>query len=229
MPVAQLDRASDFESEGCRFESCRAHHKGKKMKIIKPFGPSIGKFELKKTTIAKTNNYCDFIMASKTKSRKLDHSNKLIGNVEQQFIITKASFKKILENEIISAIKKYYLQVPGVKVKKVTIDSAWIVCQYAGDFNPPHIHRGNISGVGYLKIPSSISTGKEKGLAGNISFMDGRVSMPRNSPPLVQHRQTFKPKVGNLFIFPSFLMHDVHPFRGEGERRSFSFNAFVDS
>ena len=72
MPVAQLDRASDFESEGCRFESCRAHHKGKKMKIIKPFGLSIGKFELKKTTIAKTNNYCDFIMASKTKSRRHD-------------------------------------------------------------------------------------------------------------------------------------------------------------
>jgi hypothetical protein len=68
-------------------------------------------------------------MASKTKSRKLDHSNKLIGNVEKQFIITKASFKKILENEIISAIKKYYLQAPGVKVKKVTIDSAWIVCR----------------------------------------------------------------------------------------------------
>ena len=24
-PVAQLDRVTDFESEGCRFESCRAH------------------------------------------------------------------------------------------------------------------------------------------------------------------------------------------------------------
>ena len=24
--VAQLDRASDYESEGCRFESCRAHY-----------------------------------------------------------------------------------------------------------------------------------------------------------------------------------------------------------
>jgi hypothetical protein len=23
-PVAQLDRVADFESEGCRFESCRA-------------------------------------------------------------------------------------------------------------------------------------------------------------------------------------------------------------
>ena len=26
-PVAQLDRASDFESAGRRFDSCRAHHK----------------------------------------------------------------------------------------------------------------------------------------------------------------------------------------------------------
>jgi hypothetical protein len=25
-PVAQLDRASDYESEGHRFESCRVHH-----------------------------------------------------------------------------------------------------------------------------------------------------------------------------------------------------------
>jgi hypothetical protein len=26
-PVAQLDRVSDYESEGRKFESCRAHHK----------------------------------------------------------------------------------------------------------------------------------------------------------------------------------------------------------
>ena len=26
-PVAQLDRVVDFESNGCRFESCRACHK----------------------------------------------------------------------------------------------------------------------------------------------------------------------------------------------------------
>ena len=109
------------------------------------------------------------------------------------------------------------------------LERAWIVSQYAGDFNPPHLHRGNISGVGYLKIPSSIKNNKEKDLAGLISFFDGRVSLPRNSPPLVKHRQTFKPRVGDFYIFPAFLMHDVHPFRGEGERRCFSFNAFVDA
>src|SRR5437588_3981192 len=30
-PVAQLDRASDFESEGRRFDSCRAYHQIKKL------------------------------------------------------------------------------------------------------------------------------------------------------------------------------------------------------
>lgn len=27
VPVAQLDRVSDSDSDGCRFESCQAHHK----------------------------------------------------------------------------------------------------------------------------------------------------------------------------------------------------------
>ena len=126
--------------------------------------------------------------------------------------------------------KRYdYDKTLNIKVKKIRIEKAWIVSQFAGDFNPPHLHRGNISGVGYLKIPSSIKRNKEKDLAGLISFFDGRVSLPRNSPPLVKHRETFKPRVGDLYIFPSFLMHDVHPFRGDGERRCFSFNAFVDA
>ena len=88
------------------------------MKLFKPFGPSIGKVELKKTIIGNVNDYCDKVMASKLKSKKLDHSSKLIGNVEQQFIITRSNFKKILEKEIIFSIKKYYLGVLGVKVKK---------------------------------------------------------------------------------------------------------------
>lgn len=29
VPVAQLDRAPDYESDGCKFESCRAHYSGR--------------------------------------------------------------------------------------------------------------------------------------------------------------------------------------------------------
>jgi hypothetical protein len=33
-----------------------------------------------------------------------------------------------------------------------------------------------------------------------------------------------KPKVGQLLMFPSTLLHTVYPFQGSGERRSLAFN-----
>ena len=199
------------------------------MKVYKPFGPTIGKTKLSKTIVKKLNNFSDKVIQNKKLSKKLDYDHRLIGSMKQQFSIPRKILKLGLENQIKKAIKDYYLNTINIKVKKIRIERSWIVSQYAGDFNPPHLHRGNISGVGYLKIPSSIRRNEEKDLAGLISFFDGRVSLPRNSPPLVKHRETFKPVVGDLYIFPAFLMHDVHPFRGEGERRCFSFNAFVDA
>ena len=199
------------------------------MKVYKPFGPTIGKTKLSKTFVKKLNNFSDKVIQNKKLSKKLDYDHRLIGSMKQQFSIPRKILKLGLENQIKKAIKDYYLNTINIKVKRIKIERSWIVSQYAGDFNPPHLHRGNISGVGYLKIPSSIRRNEEKDLAGLISFFDGRVSLPRNSPPLVKHRETFKPVVGDLYIFPAFLMHDVHPFRGEGERRCFSFNAFVDA
>jgi hypothetical protein len=39
---------------------------------------------------------------------------------------------------------------------------------------------------------------------------------------------SFKPAVGDFYIFPGWLLHAVEPFGGVGERRSMSFNAFVE-
>ena len=36
----------------------------------------------------------------------------------------------------------------------------------------------------------------------------------------------FKPEVGMMIVFPSWLKHTVYPFYCEGERRSMSFNAY---
>ena len=37
------------------------------------------------------------------------------------------------------------------------------------------------------------------------------------------------PKVGEFYLFPSYLMHTVYPFSGtDEERRSVSFNAKID-
>ena len=37
------------------------------------------------------------------------------------------------------------------------------------------------------------------------------------------------PRVGDLYLFPNYLMHTVFPFKGtDEERRSISFNAKID-
>ena len=37
----------------------------------------------------------------------------------------------------------------------------------------------------------------------------------------------FKPEVGTILLFPSYLKHFVYPFYCDGERRSMSFNAHM--
>ena len=38
-----------------------------------------------------------------------------------------------------------------------------------------------------------------------------------------------KPKVGDFYFFPNYLMHTVYPFKDtKEERRSISFNAKID-
>ena len=38
------------------------------------------------------------------------------------------------------------------------------------------------------------------------------------------------PKVGDFYFFPNYLMHSVYPFKNKSaERRSISFNAYIDN
>ena len=40
---------------------------------------------------------------------------------------------------------------------------------------------------------------------------------------------TIQPKVGDFYFFPNYVMHTVYPFADtEEERRSVSFNAYLD-
>jgi hypothetical protein len=100
------------------------------------------------------------------------------------------------------------------------------VSQYAGTPSPVHFHTGDISGVMYLKVPE-IDEGEEARTyisgrhAGYINFLIG--GKQRFSKSLI----SFKPQVGDFYIFPGWLLHVAEPFRGTGERRSLAFNAFV--
>ena len=109
----------------------------------------------------------------------------------------------------------------------VTIHSAWGNISVAGDFNPPHHHTGSVSGVGYLRLPDDIErewlTEDHDPSAGMIHFWDGR---PNHD---TVHMYRAKPRAGDIYFFPAWLTHNVHPFRSKGERWSFSFNLGVQN
>ena len=119
--------------------------------------------------------------------------------------------------------KNYIKRCTKKNVKKISLKNLWVVRQFKNEYNPIHFHGGNISGVGYLKIPKNITKShKRLKTNGTIDFIHGSKSFLNNS--LFNHN----PKVGDMILFPNYLMHTAYPFKREGERRSFSFNIDID-
>ena len=109
------------------------------------------------------------------------------------------------------------------EIKNFQLIKSWVVRQFQNDYNPVHFHDGNVSGVGYLKIPNNLTKGHKKiKTNGTIDFIYGSKSFLNNS--IFNH----KPRVGDLILFPNNLMHTAYPFKSDGERRSFSFNIDID-
>ena len=73
------------------------------------------------------------------------------------------------------------------------------------------------------KIPKFLDS-KKKNLKtnGTIDFINGSKMFLNNS--IYNH----SPKVGDVLLFPNYLMHTAYPFSTKGERRSFSFNVEID-
>ena len=60
------------------------------MKVLSPFGPKIAKLKLSSNLIKKLNNEVEKIISKKNLVKKLDYSNKLVGQVKQEFQIPKS-------------------------------------------------------------------------------------------------------------------------------------------
>ena len=193
------------------------------MKILSPFGPRIAIIKIPFNIIKKINNEVENIIKDKKKLKNNDYSNKLVGQVEQEIELKNKFIKKNLRSFISKSINQYIKKTINKKPKKIRIKNLWVVRQFKNDYNPIHFHSGDISGVGYLKIPNNLTQGNKKiKTNGTIDFIHGSRSFLNNS--IFNH----KPKVGDLILFPNHLMHTAYPFKSDGERRSFSFNLEVD-
>ena len=192
------------------------------MKTFRAFGPTLGKTKLSKKIISILNTHIEKSQLSK----KNDCSSKLVSQIKNEIKIPKTIINKDLSKELIKNIKRY-LDKSGVKkIKVIKIINLWVVRQFKNEYNPIHYHEGQLSGVGYLKIPKNMNQNKlvkNKKIKtnGTIDFINGQKNF------LSKSIYNLNPKLGDLLIFPNYLMHTAYPFNVDGERRSFSFNAKI--
>ena len=189
------------------------------MKNLKPFGPSIGKTKISKNFLNNLNKEFD----QKSIFKKLDYSSKLASQIKNEIKISNNFIRKNLKKEITKKIKLFLLNEKIKNIKDIKILNLWVVRQFRGEYNPIHYHEGDLSGVGYLKLPKNMTRNthvKNKKIKtnGTIDFINGQKNFLSNSIYNVI------PKVRDLLIFPNYLMHTAYPFNINGERRSFSFN-----
>jgi uncharacterized protein (TIGR02466 family) len=189
------------------------------MKNIKPFGPVIGKTRISNNFIKKINNEFDL----KIKNKNSDYSSKLASQIKNEIKLNSNFIKKNLAREILINAKQFLKNEKIKNIKEINILNLWVVRQFKGEYNPVHYHEGDLSGVGYLKLPKNMTRNKEvknKKIRtnGTIDFINGQKNF------LSKSIYNVIPKIGDMYIFPNYLMHTAYPFNIEGERRSFSFN-----
>ena len=192
------------------------------MKTFRAFGPTLGKCKLSTKIIRVINNHVD----KTTLSKKNDYSSKLASQIKNEIKFTKSFIDKNLSKELIENIKNYLKKSDIKNIKEIKIINLWAVRQFKNEYNPIHYHNGQLSGVGYLMIPKNMNQNKmvkNKKIKtnGTIDFINGQRSF------LSKSIYNLNPKLGDLILFPNYLMHTAYPFNIDGERRSFSFNVKI--
>ena len=196
--------------------------------ILKPFGPSIAKVKIPDQIILEMNKFVDDLSKNEEKMLSLDHGHHLAGNVAQEFRFDLEFMKKIKWAEFLGkSSQKWLMDGHNISIKKFDIIASWVVKQFKNDYNPIHYHSGQISGVGYLKVPKNMgeTTQKTKTLNhnGKLVLIDGSKKF------VCTPTYVITPEVGDFYLFPSYMMHTVYPFSDTSEeRRSVSFNAKID-
>jgi len=106
---------------------------------------------------------------------------------------------------------------------RLALDSLWVSVLKPGAGHSGHIHpHGVLSGTVYVTVPPG---------AGGLRLEDPRLPLMMAAPPrrtdAPQNTQSFvtlDPAPGDLFLWESWLRHEVLPSRAKSDRVSISFN-----
>ena len=203
-----------------------------KFKLLKPFGPFVGMFEMPDEVTEALLKKSDEILEDKN---RVDWGKNLVGQIAEEPWISNEQLEEIGALKYLEGMLYNYvwnsLISDGHELDKleVNLDHAWIVSQYENEYNPIHFHTYcDLSSVLYLKVPSFDDRSKEGKLPEYKFQRDGMIEFVyKTACPTGMEKGSlsFMPVPGKLVIFPSNLLHTVYPFKGSGERRSIAFNS----
>ena len=198
--------------------------------LIKGFGPSILKVKIPNDIVNSLNSYIDNIVENKSKSKELNHGEKLVGDVTQEFKLEEQIMKESGWGIFLANCVSTWIDLElKKKISKFQLVKWWIVRQFENEYNPTHWHGGHISGAGFLKVPETLRKHVQE--KQNREYRGGNLQLIHGSRMFLCHStMNIVPKVGDFYFFPNYLMHTVFPFKNtKDERRSISFNAYIDN
>ena len=109
--------------------------------IYQPFGPSVMKASVPQVAIDLVNKISDDILKDKKKRQELDWHDNLAGNVKYEIALPLHEISSM--EQLLSRLASEYIMKTvkdQVDLEKTDMSyRAWVVSQYAGDFNPIHI------------------------------------------------------------------------------------------
>jgi len=205
-------------------------------KVEKHFGPLFASCLLPQDATDAMLKMSDEILSDKLSE---SHGESLAGVIDKELKVYKSDMEKAGVDQLIESCVRSYVTHCAKKhgffeethIFESFINSAWIVSQYENEYNPAHNHTGcDISAVIYLKCPDvkgrrNLESKKGKfDNDGDISFIHSATGN-RNFDIFEKGVMNISPISGLLVMFPSYLIHTVYPFIGEGERRCLPFNA----
>ena len=115
---------------------------------------------------------------------------------------------------------------PRIDLAKVSMEcDGWINVNPTGAYNAPHDHGGSLwSGTYYVVNPEVEDRASS---SGEIEFIRPRGGLADTviKAPFTASKCVIRPRPGTLLLFPSNILHWVHPNEAEEDRVTVAFNA----
>ena len=176
-------------------------------------------------------SFCDKLLVEGEKlTQKDDWSKNLVGQLNKQLAY---KVEPWISNGVVPYVNMWvdgWNHFSGMQFNpnKASLKGIWINFQNPGDYNPEHTHGGaDLSFVMYLKVPKSIRASYDKHASspknrdcppGAINFRYGEYNKFSVSG------RSLCPKENTIYMFPSYVRHQVAAFFDEGVRVSVAGN-----